>query len=213
MTYAVKSAIPRVAASETETQRGNPSQMGSGPLPEKYQGMARANRAAYTTQTQAWRKGSSRMTGFYQRSRRIRGLGRASASVITSRSVKSFELFAVGAGGAIGAILRYLVSGWVQQLAPLGAFPVGTLVVNFLGCTVLGTLGGLAESRYVLGPGARLFVFLGILGGFTTFSTFAYETVALVREGEMVKGALNVVGSVVLCLVGAWLGYGVASAR
>jgi fluoride exporter len=127
--------------------------------------------------------------------------------------VKLFEIVSVGAGGAIGAILRYVVSGWVQQLAPLGAFPVGTLAVNFLGCTVLGTLGGLAESRYVLGSGARLFVFLGILGGFTTFSTFAYETVALAREGEILKGVLNVVLSVLLCLAGAWLGYGVASAR
>lgn len=133
--------------------------------------------------------------------------------MIPSRPVKPFELFAVGAGGAIGAVLRYLVSGWVQQLAPLGAFPLGTLAVNVLGCAVLGALGGLAEARSVLGPGARLFVFLGILGGFTTFSTFAYETIALVREGEMMKGALNVVASVLLCLLGAWLGYGVASAR
>jgi len=127
--------------------------------------------------------------------------------------VKPFELLSVGAGGALGAILRYLVSGWVQQLAPFGAFPLGTLAVNVLGCAVLGTLGGLAESRSLFGPGARLFVFLGILGGFTTFSTFAYETVALLREGEMAKGLLNVVASVVLGLVGAWLGYGVASAR
>lgn len=127
--------------------------------------------------------------------------------------MKPFELLSVGAGGALGAILRYLVSGWVQQLAPFGAFPLGTLAVNVLGCAVLGTLGGLAESRSLFGPGARLFVFLGILGGFTTFSTFAYETVALLREGEMAKGLLNVVASVVLGLVGAWLGYGVASAR
>jgi CrcB protein len=80
-----------------------------------------------------------------------------------------------------------------------------------VGCAVLGLLGGLSDSRYLFGPGARLFVFIGVLGGFTTFSTFSFETLALLRAGETAKAALSVGASLLLCLAGTWLGYGVAS--
>lgn len=110
-------------------------------------------------------------------------------------------------------MLRFLVSGWVQRLDPWDAFPVGTLAVNLIGSTVLGILGGLAESRSVFGSSVRLFAFIGVLGGFTTFSTFTFETVALLREGEASKAAINVVVSLVLCLVGAFFGYGVGASR
>jgi CrcB protein len=121
------------------------------------------------------------------------------------------DLVLVGAGGAIGSVLRYLASGFVQRLDFWGSFPGGTLAVNLIGCTVLGLLGGLSDARYLFGPSARLFVFIGILGGFTTFSTFSYETLALIRAGEAAKAALNVGASLLLCLAGTWLGYGVAS--
>ena len=131
--------------------------------------------------------------------------------MITSLVVRSLDLVFVGAGGAIGSVLRYLASGFVQRLDFWGSFPGGTLAVNLIGCTVLGLLAGLSDSRYLFGSGARLLVFIGVLGGFTTFSTFSYETLALIRTGEAAKAALNVSASLLLCLAGTWLGYGVAS--
>lgn len=131
--------------------------------------------------------------------------------MITSSSVKGLEILIVGTGGALGAVLRYVVSGLVQRLDPWGSFPLGTLAVNVVGSAVLGLLGGLSESRSVLGAGTRLFVFIGVLGGFTTFSTFTYETLALLRSGEAAKAAVNVGASLLLCLFGAWIGYGVAT--
>ena len=121
------------------------------------------------------------------------------------------ELVFVAAGGALGSVLRYLASGFVQRFDLWGSFPAGTLAVNLVGCAVLGLLGGLSDSRFLFGPSARLFVFIGILGGFTTFSTFSYETIVLIRGGEAMKAALNVGASLLLCLAGTWLGYGVGS--
>lgn len=117
------------------------------------------------------------------------------------------QVILVGAGGFVGASLRYIISGVVQRLDPLGTFPYGTLSVNVLGCLVIGVLGGLADARHVLGPNARLVVILGVLGGFTTFSTFAYETLALLRDGENLRAAVNVLASVLVCLLTVWLGY------
>ena len=119
------------------------------------------------------------------------------------------ECLLVGAGGFLGACLRFVVSGVVQRMDPLARFPYGTLGVNLLGCLAIGLLGGLGESRQTFGPGARLFVFIGILGGFTTFSTFGFESFALLREGESLKALLNVTASVVLGLGAVWVGYAV----
>jgi CrcB protein len=131
--------------------------------------------------------------------------------MIPSPPVKGLDLVLVGAGGALGSVLRYLASGFVQRLDLWGSFPAGTLSVNLIGCAMIGLLGGLSDSRYLFGPSARLVVFIGVLGGFTTFSTFSYETLALLRSGEAAKAALNVGASLLLCLAGTWLGYGVAS--
>ena len=84
------------------------------------------------------------------------------------------RILLVGCGGFIGAVLRYLVS--VGTLRLLGTPLYGTLVVNVVGCLLIGFLGGLAEERQYLGPQVRLFLFVGLLGGFTTFSSVAYET-------------------------------------
>ena len=108
---------------------------------------------------------------------------------------------------------RYSISGWAQRLDPAGSFPIGTLTVNVLGCLAIGLLAGLAEARALLGPEARLFVLIGLLGGFTTFSTFGHETLALVRAGSHGAALLNALGSVTLCLVAVWLGYGFGSTR
>jgi CrcB protein len=113
----------------------------------------------------------------------------------------------VGSGGFIGSVLRYVVGGFVHRLVPAASLPYGTLAVNVLGCFVIGFLGGVAEARQAIGPGLRLFVFIGILGGFTTFSTFGYETLALVRDGAHLEAGVNVVATVALCLVAVWAGF------
>ncbi|MDH4259909.1 MAG: fluoride efflux transporter CrcB [Gammaproteobacteria bacterium] len=112
-----------------------------------------------------------------------------------------------GLGGFIGSAGRYLIGGWVHGLMPLGTFPLGTLVVNVSGCFLIGLLGGLAEVRQVFGPDLRVFLLIGVLGGFTTFSSFAYETLALSRDAEMLRALLNIAAQVFLGLGVAWLGY------
>jgi len=112
----------------------------------------------------------------------------------------------VGAGGFIGSILRFLLSGWVRSLNPSGTFPWGTLTVNGLGCLALGCLGGIAESRQMLGPAQRAFIFIGVLGGFTTFSTFAYETIGLAQHSGL-RALANAALQVGLGLAAAAMGY------
>lgn len=119
----------------------------------------------------------------------------------------------VGCGGFLGSALRYGVSGWAQRLVPSGLFPVGTLVVNVVGCFVLGLLGGYAENVGLFGPSTRLFLFLGVLGGFTTFSTFGYETMAMLRDGQSFGALANVGLQIVLGLAGVWLGYSIPSLK
>lgn len=120
------------------------------------------------------------------------------------------RLLWVGAGGFIGSSLRFLVSGWVYRALPTAAFPWGTLAVNVLGCFLIGLASGVAESRGVLGPGLRLFLLIGLLGGFTTFSTFAYETVTLGQDSETARALANVGLQVVCGLVAVWAGSVVA---
>lgn len=104
----------------------------------------------------------------------------------------------------MGSGARYLVSGWVYRLGE--GFPLGTLVVNVAGCLAIGFLAGVAESRSVLDPQMRLFLLIGVLGGFTTFSTFAYETLAFAQDAEAMKAILNITLQVGLGLSAAWIG-------
>jgi fluoride exporter len=113
----------------------------------------------------------------------------------------------VGLGGAIGSIARYLVAGWMHALVPLALFPIGTLTVNLCGCLLIGLLGGYSDARQAFGPELRVFLFIGVLGGFTTFSSFAYETLALARDAELLRAFANVAAQVVLGLAAAWIGY------
>ena len=94
------------------------------------------------------------------------------------------KILIVGVGGFLGACARYLLSGAAQRLHG-GTFPLGTLAVNVLGCLLIGVAMAVAEERSLLGPNARLFIMMGLLGSFTTFSTFGYETVELLRDGEL----------------------------
>ena len=117
----------------------------------------------------------------------------------------------VGAGGFVGAIARYGLSGFVHRQLPLSNFPYGTLAVNLLGCLVIGLVLGLVESRQMFGPEFRTFALIGILGAFTTFSTFGYETFAMLRDGEHLRALLNVGLQVLLGLALVWLGYTTSS--
>lgn len=113
----------------------------------------------------------------------------------------------VGSGGFIGAVFRYAMSGVVQRHAGLSTFPFGTLAVNMLGCFLIGAAVGLADSRQLFGPEFRLFALIGLLGGFTTYSTFGYESFALMRDADYLKMLANVIVHVVLGLVLVWVGY------
>ena len=119
------------------------------------------------------------------------------------------NLFFVGVGGFLGSVGRYLLGGAVHQLLHNSTFPYGTMVINILGCFLIGFFSGLVELRQLFSPEMRLFLLIGLLGGFTTFSTFGYETIALVRDGEIVSGLSNVVIQVIVGLLFVWVGSGV----
>lgn len=120
------------------------------------------------------------------------------------------RLLLVGAGGFLGSILRYLASGWVQQWLQTASFPFGTLAVNVLGCLVIGFLSQLADARGVFTPETRALVFVGVLGGFTTFSTFSNETFNLLRDNEVIPALANLSAHIVLGLGAVWLGRALA---
>ena len=116
------------------------------------------------------------------------------------------NILLVGFGGFIGSVMRYLASGYVQQATKSVGFPYGTLAVNVIGCFAIGFLAQLAESRGVFTSESRLFVFTGILGGFTTFSSFGNETINLVRDSQMMNAFANVGANLVIGLFAVWLG-------
>ena len=113
----------------------------------------------------------------------------------------------VGTGGFLGSIARYLLSGWVQRIAQDSWFPYGTMTVNITGCLVIGLLAGLAESRGILSPNYRAFLLVGVLGGFTTFSSFSYDTVSLFGGGRTIAAVLNVAVQVLLGITATLLSY------
>jgi CrcB protein len=112
----------------------------------------------------------------------------------------------VGVGSFLGGILRYGRSLWVHRVLDNPWFPYGTLAVNVLGCLIIGLLAGLAETRAALSSQVRLFLFVGILGGFTTFSSFALETFSLARDTQNAAALANVGAQLVLGLWAVWLG-------
>lgn len=116
------------------------------------------------------------------------------------------NIFLVGLGGALGSIARYLVSGWVQVASKSINFPFGTLSVNLVGCLVIGILTQLADTRGVFTTESRAFIFIGILGGFTTFSSFGNETINLLRGGEFSYALANIGANVISGLFAVWLG-------
>lgn len=113
----------------------------------------------------------------------------------------------VALGGAIGSVARFKLSGWVLQQTTNARFPASTFVINVVGCTVAGLLAGMAVKQEVFSPAARVFLFTGLLGGFTTFSAFGLETLLLFKRGEAAVALANVALSIVVGLGAAWLGY------
>jgi CrcB protein len=123
--------------------------------------------------------------------------------------VKSILLVALG--GAIGSVARFKLSGWVLHQTPNWRFPAGTVLVNIVGCLIAGLLAGMAVKQDVFTPEARVFLFTGLLGGFTTFSAFGLETLLLLKRGEAGVAIANIVLSIAIGLLAAWLGYGLTA--
>jgi CrcB protein len=115
------------------------------------------------------------------------------------------------AGGALGTLARYLIS--LVALPISQSLPWGTIIINIVGSFIIGLFGTLtlAHGRYPVSENVRLFVMIGICGGFTTFSSFSLQTLDLLRNGAIVRAGINVVGSVVLCVLAVALGYTIAA--
>lgn len=116
-----------------------------------------------------------------------------------------YSIAAVAAGGAAGALLRYWTVAWVYARFGAG-FPYGTLVVNVSGSLLMGFAFVLLNERLALGPEWRALLMVGVLGAFTTFSTFSMDTLNLLLDAEYTKAVLNVLASVILCIAAAGLG-------
>jgi CrcB protein len=115
------------------------------------------------------------------------------------------QVIAIAVGGAFGSVLRYGLSTWVHTFAGRG-FPYGTLAVNVLGCLAMGILFVLLVERMGASAVWRAGLLIGVLGGFTTFSTFSIETFNLIEQGAMAKAAGNMAASLILCVGATWLG-------
>ncbi len=116
------------------------------------------------------------------------------------------KLLLIGCGGFVGSVCRYWVSVAVQQMTRSVDFPYGTLAVNLVGCFFIGLLSHLADARGAFSEETRAFLFVGILGGFTTFSTFGNESLNLLRAGQNGLALFNVGASVTLGLGAVWVG-------
>jgi CrcB protein len=117
-----------------------------------------------------------------------------------------WKILLIAMGGGAGSVSRYLIAGWAQRLTA-GAFPVGTLAVNLLGCLLVGFLGALFAGPYLIREEYRFALMVGFLGGFTTFSTYGLETFSLTNDGQLTAALVNVLASNGFGLLGVWLGY------
>jgi fluoride exporter len=119
---------------------------------------------------------------------------------------RAFEfVFSVAAGSALGGVARYLLTAAVQQRSA-GFFPIGTFVVNVVGCLIIGFLMRVILDTGEFSPAARAFLTAGFCGGFTTFSTFAWEAMAAAEEGALRRALVYVGGSVIVGLCAVWIG-------
>ena len=122
------------------------------------------------------------------------------------------NILLIAIGGAVGSVCRYLLSSAV--LRALGTlFPAGTFVVNVVGCLVFGAIVGATQERVVISPETRALLLAGVLGGFTTFSSYMHESFVLVREGQFLWAGLNLAGQVVAGFAAYWVAFSIASLR
>ena len=118
----------------------------------------------------------------------------------------------IGLGGALGSMARHGLNHLIHQRQLSSTFPLGIFAINVLGSFLIGLLAGaVASGRWSLSFEGRTFLVVGVLGGFTTFSSFSLDTLALMREGQMAQALTNAIGQVVLSLVGVWAGYRLTS--
>lgn len=111
----------------------------------------------------------------------------------------------IGTGGFIGSVLRYWTS--VNAYKIFGEkFPYGTFIVNVIGCLLIGFIAEISENRFLITPEVRTFLMIGFLGGYTTFSTFGYETFMLLQDKDYLTASLNIFLSVIVCLASVWIG-------
>ncbi len=124
------------------------------------------------------------------------------------------QYLVIGLGGALGSMLRFGIGSFIDSSVQKTGylFPWGTIIVNITGCFIIGFVFTIstAEGRLYMSPLTRNFITIGILGGYTTFSSFSWQTLVLFQSGQRWEAAANVLISVVLCLVGVWLGAWVA---
>lgn len=117
------------------------------------------------------------------------------------------KIVLLGLAGALGSLARYGLAGLVQRATP-GTFPLGTFMVNVLGCLAFGFVWGVCENRISLHPDVRVVLLTGFMGAFTTFSTFTFESLGLMETGQWMAFALYAGGQLLLGLVLLWLGLG-----
>jgi len=122
------------------------------------------------------------------------------------RNVKMQKTIWIALAGLLGTLLRYWLSGFVARQYG-ETFPWGTMAVNLIGCFVTGAVFFLAEERFLVSPTVRTVILIGLLGGFTTFSSYGLQTFTLLRDGEFGLATLNVVTSNILGLFMVWVGY------
>jgi fluoride exporter len=122
-----------------------------------------------------------------------------------------YKILLIGAAGLIGTLARYWLSLWIDDWWD-GPFPVGTIIVNLLGCFAIGFLFHAMVEKHLADPAIRSAVLIGFLGGFTTFSSFAIQSINLFRDGEILLAGANVLISNVAGLMLAWTGYAISRA-
>lgn len=119
------------------------------------------------------------------------------------------QLLLIAIGGGVGAVLRFVASGWGQSLTA-SSFPLGTLSVNLIGCLLIGGLAAALSGPILIREEFRIALLVGLLGGFTTFSTFAWETSSLIADGRLSLAVLNVTISNAVGLAAIWLGQAIS---
>lgn len=120
------------------------------------------------------------------------------------------QIIIIGIGGFIGTVSRFLVSALINKNFDPLVFPYGTLIVNISGCLLIGLLGGLAEMKGYFSNETRIFLFVGILGSYTTFATFGYETLSLLRQSNHIAAFGNIFFQFVIGLIAVWIGYSIS---